>query len=80
MPYYIVNTAKTKITFFYTKRTFNKPCGEVESAIVSQLRNWQGDICPNADSSCEERGLPSTCSECDSMPCGQRCLYSVCIK
>jgi len=56
--------------------TFNKPCGDVESAIVSQLRNWQGDNCPNADSSCEERGLPSTCSECDSMPCGQRCLYS----
>lgn len=55
---------------------FNRPCGEVKSTIVSQLRAWEGDNCPNTESSCAERGLPSTCSECTAMPCGQRCLYN----
>lgn len=55
---------------------FSKPCGEVESSIVNQLGAWQGDNCPNKESSCDERGLASTCSECTAMPCGQRCLYN----
>jgi len=56
--------------------TFDKPCEDVQSAIVSQLRAWQGDNCPNQQSSCAERGLPTNCIECSGMPCGQRCLYN----
>ena len=58
-------------------RTFDKPCQDVQSAIVTQLRAWQGDNCPNQQSSCAERGLPTNCIECSGMPCGQRCLYNV---
>ena len=58
-------------------RTFDKPCEDVQSTIVGQLRAWQGDNCPNQQSSCEQRGLPTNCIECSGMPCGQRCLYNV---
>ena len=67
------------LVIFTSNRTFNKPCEEVQSSIVSQLRAWQGDNCPNQQSSCQERGLNTNCAECSGMPCGQRCLYNVSI-
>ena len=74
---FYAGTSTSIYNLSYIKRTFDKPCGGVESYIINQLSAWHGDGCPYLESTCQERLLPSNCTACTAMPCGQRCLYEV---